>query len=72
MTKKLGDLVQLKSGGPLMTITEPARYGHAWKCSWFNQNGDGSINPDCYQSYFGDEALILRKDHPSAIKEETT
>lgn len=30
---KLGDIVQLKSGGPAMTINDSTDYG--WRCQWF-------------------------------------
>ena len=38
---KAGDVVQLKSGGPRMTIEEIGRFGHAdrdqAKCVWFDR-----------------------------------
>ena len=36
---RLGDVVQLKSGGPLMTISDAGSQGY-WICSWF----DGKVN----------------------------
>jgi uncharacterized protein YodC (DUF2158 family) len=39
---KPGDVVQLKSGGPKMTISEASpglRAGH-WNCVWFNHEGE--------------------------------
>ncbi|MEI7038124.1 YodC family protein [Fulvimonas yonginensis] len=38
---KKGDVVQLKSGGPLMTIIAdyPSHsHGHSVRCVWFNEN----------------------------------
>jgi uncharacterized protein YodC (DUF2158 family) len=33
---KTGDIVQLKSGGPEMTVQQaPASTGHYYKCQWF-------------------------------------
>lgn len=34
MSLKIGDLVQLKSGGPVMTVTS-TRQSDAIQCSWF-------------------------------------
>ena len=36
---KLGDTVQLKSGGPIMTITE-IRENKFIRCKWFDAGGD--------------------------------
>jgi len=36
-TFKVGDVVQLKSGGPKMTISEIQSNGNAW-CQWFINN----------------------------------
>lgn len=41
-----GDVVQLKSGGPKMTVTEVGNYGSGWgagpengaKCVWFEKS----------------------------------
>lgn len=35
---KAGDLVRLKSGGPVMTISQSGS-GGAFVCHWFNQDG---------------------------------
>src|SRR5678809_1085751 len=35
-TYKVGDLVQLKSGGPAMTVYEVSRSGLHVKCQWFD------------------------------------
>lgn len=35
---KIGDVVQLKSGGPTMTVSHRSGSGQ-YECSWFNQNG---------------------------------
>ncbi len=31
---QIGDVVQLKSGGPKMTVTAQSQYG-GWICHWF-------------------------------------
>jgi uncharacterized protein YodC (DUF2158 family) len=35
-TFKIGDTVELKSGGPKMTVAGPAFYGNALVCQWFD------------------------------------
>lgn len=41
MELKCGDVVQLKSGGPLMTVVEIGKYGYSEKnqakCAWFDK-----------------------------------
>lgn len=41
MELKSGDVVQLKSGGPLMTVVEIGKYGYSdenqAKCTWFDK-----------------------------------
>lgn len=32
---KTGDLVQLKSGGPVMTVMEKVPVSDNWLCAWF-------------------------------------
>lgn len=32
---KVGDIVQLKSGGPAMTVTDPSAYGGNIATTWF-------------------------------------
>lgn len=34
MSYKIGDIVQLKSGGPKMTVVQEGSAGSVW-CSWF-------------------------------------
>ncbi len=36
---KIGDIVQLNSGGPLMTVESIE--GDSCDCCWMNENGDG-------------------------------
>lgn len=35
MSFKVGDIVQLKSGGPKMTVTDPDAYGDKIDTTWF-------------------------------------
>ena len=37
-TFKSGDVVQLKSGGPNMTVVGPTQNGQALNCRWFPSN----------------------------------
>ncbi|WP_267890152.1 YodC family protein [Allorhizobium taibaishanense] len=46
MEFQIGDVVQLKSGGPLMTIASQES-GGAWNCVWFNEK-DGAHEPKIY------------------------
>jgi uncharacterized protein YodC (DUF2158 family) len=41
---KVGDIVQLKSGGPEMTITNPNAYGYKIECYWFAGKKQESAN----------------------------
>jgi uncharacterized protein YodC (DUF2158 family) len=36
---KVGDVVQLKSGGPKMTISSPGTNPGWWYCIWFDKDG---------------------------------
>ena len=36
MTYQKGDVVQLKSGGPVMTVEERNKTSGRLKCAWFN------------------------------------
>lgn len=36
---KTGDLVQLKSGGPVMTVMEKVPVSDNWLCAWFTRKG---------------------------------
>lgn len=38
MSFKVGDVVRMKSGGPMMTVIK-IRDGGELECAWFNQNG---------------------------------
>lgn len=40
MIVKQGDLVQLKSGGPRMTVINPTSSREIWLCQWFNHVGN--------------------------------
>lgn len=35
-TYKIGQLVELKSGGPVMTVSEPKTYDYQVACQWFS------------------------------------
>ncbi len=54
MDLKIGDVVRLKSGGPLMTITEFGKYAYSdheqVKCVWFD-------NKKKYSDIFEKETL---------------
>jgi uncharacterized protein YodC (DUF2158 family) len=46
---KVGDVVQLKSGGPLMTVSSPSDGGKVF-CEWFNRDWESradKFHPDC-------------------------
>ncbi|MCY4592540.1 MAG: DUF2158 domain-containing protein [Alphaproteobacteria bacterium] len=47
-THKIGDTVQLKSGGPVMTINGEEAYGDNLLCVWFAGTvcKEGSFHPD--------------------------
>ncbi|KEY19823.1 YodC family protein [Kaistella antarctica] len=47
---KSGDLVQLKSGGPTMTIRRYDSTRHNWYCDWFDINGEHKM-----QTFRGDQ-----------------
>ncbi len=50
MPFKKGDVVQLKSGGPKMTIEDQGSSGFGWICKWF-------VNEEVKTEYFDEEAL---------------
>lgn len=55
---KEGDIVQLKSGGPKMTVCDPAPSGKHFRCKWFS----GSR---LEEGHFPEDALIVpEKDEP--------
>ncbi|WP_080582709.1 YodC family protein [Sinorhizobium fredii] len=56
MAYKIGDIVQLKSGGPKMTVTEISPNDHVWT-SWFA----GAKNE---KARFHIETLQVAKDEP--------
>lgn len=61
-TFKLGDLVKLKSGGPVMTIDRRSDYGDGWHVVWFDRPGLSSTLPDpMYQAWVGASALTEYK-----------
>lgn len=49
---KKGDLVSLKSGGPLMTAKHQMQDG-TWKCSWFDSA------KELKEGFFTEEQLII-------------
>lgn len=54
-TFNIGDVVMLKSGGPLMTIDSPQDDGTYW-CVWFDSKGEqkgSSFRPEVLQVYRG-------------------
>ena len=57
---KEGDIVQLKSGGPTMTVCSGGSSGSHYQCKWFS-------GKKLEEGYFPDEALIV----PPTNKDET-
>lgn len=51
-TFKIGDIVQLKSGGPKMTVNERTPGGN-FRCAWFagNKMETGVFAPEAITSY---------------------
>ena len=49
---KAGDIVQLKSGGPAMTVSKVGADGDVW-CNWFRgaQKESAAFKPDTLQAY---------------------
>ena len=47
-----GDIVQLKSGGPKMTVTAIDSYGKHYYCQWFagSKLEDGKFPPEALQA----------------------
>lgn len=54
---KIGDVVQLKSGGPLMTVCDVGS-GGAVECNWFPVNDASKSSSE----YFKGDALKRRDD----------
>lgn len=53
-----GDIVTLKSGGPLMTVSGiPNQHSSACHCQWFDQSDE------LQNAQFRPEALVLAKEH---------
>lgn len=50
---KVGDIVQLKSGGPLMTVrSTPTVHSHFYTCQWFagKKLESGTFSPESLQA----------------------
>ncbi len=47
---KVGDVVQLKSGGPLMTISYQSDNAKSYECKWFH-------NDELKRSHFSKDSL---------------
>ena len=58
---KEGSVIQLKSGGPKMTVSEITPTGEHYRCQWFT----GS---KLEEGYFPEEALIIPKKEKPAKK----
>lgn len=56
MTFKTGDLVKLKSGGPLMTVRTTDREGLDVRCDWFDNTNDYKT------AWFASDSLQLQKE----------
>jgi uncharacterized protein YodC (DUF2158 family) len=65
---KVGDLVQLKSGGPKMTVTSPASGGTGYgrglvTTQWFvYEFKDSTVKDKCQTCIFPEDALVLYKE----------
>jgi uncharacterized protein YodC (DUF2158 family) len=55
---KIGDVVQLKSGGPKMTVTKVSAEGYL--CRWFQQ--------DHFTGHKFIGATLSRQEEPSSVK----
>ena len=63
---KIGDLVQLKSGGPIMTVTSsPQKEEKFHSCSWFNSTGEES-------NFFNVEFITFPEDALNLVEDEKT
>lgn len=60
-TFKIGDIVQLKSGGPIMTIHGEHMYGGAI-CQWFNKN------EEIKTERFAEESLKTHIERTTTVK----
>ncbi|HEY4191221.1 MAG TPA: DUF2158 domain-containing protein [Mesorhizobium sp.] len=58
---KTGDIVQLKSGGPKMTIADASAASGSILCHWFNRDGD-AWNPQ-HAGFKSDQ--LVRLEDPS-------
>ena len=62
---KAGDIVRLKSGGPKMTIVEPAEdfniISPKWKCRWYSTGLEG-LEDEYKEENFLDHELELIRD----------
>ena len=63
---KIGDLVQLKSGGPIMTVTSsPQKEEKFHYCSWFNSTGEES-------NFFDVKFITFPEDALKSVEDEKT
>lgn len=55
---KAGDIVQLKSGGPNMTVSEHDASFKRYECTWF-------AGRKCEHAYFPETSLVTAEDDGS-------
>jgi uncharacterized protein YodC (DUF2158 family) len=59
---KIGDLVSLRSGGPIMTVSRPGRFGDEVECVWFqfaHIEGYAHLVWEQGRGWFGAQALEI-------------
>lgn len=55
---EIGSLVQLRGGGPVMTVTATQADSDQIRCSWFNRSGEYEF--EFFEAWISSKALIAR------------